>query len=236
MPVAPSKSKKKKDQQKQKNEKPQLKGRSSSGKKRSGEKSSARESSESSSTQEPLKKKRQKESKAAKDERPAKLPKREVIYPEVELNLCAGEESLTAEQAKALLGWQEESENIKLRSNEFVPLIKNHLGIKVRLNHNLTNRPLYSGIVDKLMQEILNGNWRFNGEPIIVGNTGMILDGQHTLISLILAAAKWHEKSGQYKDKWKTEPTIDKLIVYGVSEEDSVVNTINTGKERSFYD
>jgi len=161
-------------------------------------------------------------------------PKREVLYDRLRTQLAT---PLTADKAKELLGWQEESENVKF-GTEFhlrLPAAKDQQGVKVRCNNNISNRHLSLGTVMVLRQEILRGNWQLNGEPIIIGRTGLILNGQHTLIALALAALEWTAKQGQW-DNWKTEPTIDKLVVFGIDETDAVVNTIDTGRPRTLAD
>jgi hypothetical protein len=91
------------------------------------------------------------------------------------------------------------------------------------------------GNVIALRQEILNGRWQLNGEPIIIGSTGLVLNGQHTLIALITACQAYNSDPNAYP-AWDHEPTIDKVITVGISEEDSVVNTMDTGKPRSLAD
>jgi hypothetical protein len=75
-----------------------------------------------------------------------------------------------------------------------------------------------------------------NGEPIIVGQTGKILNGQHSLVALVEANQIWDDKPGQFRDFWKTPPVMEKLIVYGIEESDAVVNTMDTCKPRSLTD
>jgi hypothetical protein len=87
-----------------------------------------------------------------------------------------------------------------------------------------------------LIQKILNQRWRFNGEPIILGKTGLVLNGQHTLVAVIRAE---QIRSADKKGLWKhlTEPiTIEKAVSYGVEETDDVVNTMDTCKPRSLAD
>lgn len=156
---------------------------------------------------------------------------REVIYPEVQTQLGV----IDVEKAKALLGWTEESENVKF-NDEFLLKTPGDDGVKVRCTNNVINRPLYMSIVRTLTQEILRGRWRLNGEPIIVGRTGLILNGQHTLIALILAAIEWSKSQGKWGDFWPEEPTIEKLVVFGIEETDEVVNTLDTAKPRSLAD
>lgn len=167
-----------------------------------------------------------------------KEQERDVIYDEVTVRLCIDENPLTLEQAKKLLGWQEEVPGESFGTDY---LIKDENGNKIRCLHNLRNRPLYPRAIAMLKNEILkeglnrHTNWEFNGEPIIIGKTGTVLNGQHSLIALVLACQTWHKEKNSWSN-WKQEPTIDKLVVFGVSEEDRVVNTMDTCKPRSLSD
>jgi hypothetical protein len=156
------------------------------------------------------------------------------IYDKPRATMCIGEKAITAAMARKILGWEEEEGKDKFGSNH-VPEVTGAYGRKVRLLRNTINRPIYRGVLNTLKQEILC-RWQFNGEPIIIGEYGSLLDGQHSLIALILAVKEWREHQDKWKDHWHEEPRIDKLIVTGVSEDDKVVNTINTCKSRSFMD
>jgi len=157
----------------------------------------------------------------------------EVPYPELSVKICSGEEALTVPQAKQLLGWEEETDEVKFGSDYLLTDLNK---VKVRCNHNVKNRPLYRGIVETLKQEHLRKRWQLNGEPIIIGRTGLILNGQHTLISLVLAAQEL-EKDSVWSDSWEGTPmTMDKVVVFGIEETDNVVNTMDTCKPRSLAD
>lgn len=158
--------------------------------------------------------------------------KREVLYEAVKAKLCIGEGALTAKQGKELLGWEEEADKVKF-GNAY--LFKTGAGNKVRCTNNITNRPFYPGVALTLKQEILRGKWQFNGEPIIIGKTGEVLNGQHQMVGLALAVEDWMANPEQYPH-WESEPVIDKAIIYGVSEDDAIVNTMDTCKPRSLAD
>jgi len=83
---------------------------------------------------------------------------------------------MTPDQAKKLLGWSQESEHIKFGSNY---LLLDEYGEKVRCYNNVTNRPLYPNIYKTLRQEHLRKKWQMNGEPVIIGRTGLILNDPH---------------------------------------------------------
>lgn len=161
---------------------------------------------------------------------------RKVIYPEPKAQLFVNGRKagpLTADLAKKMLGWQEETDVIKF-GKEY--LFKDAYDRKVRCTNNNSNRPLQFVNVLVYKQEMLTRKWRFNFEPVIIGETGQVLDGQHTLIALVLAAQEQEKDPDKYAGYWDEEPTIDKLVCYGCKEDDETVNTINTGRPRSLAD
>lgn len=156
---------------------------------------------------------------------------REIVYSKPGATLYAvGSNTgpLTAEVARELLGWEEVKK-------EFSREVNSLIGIKAILNNNISNRPIYTAVVKSLEQEILRKRWKLNGEPIILGKTGLILNGQHTLLALIAAHHDWEENPDAYPD-WTDAPTIDKFVNVGVDESDDVVNTMDTAKPRSLAD
>ena len=177
------------------------------------------------------KKTAKKSKKTRKSNKPAKAGK--VLYPEYKVELCIGEKGLTHTKAKKLLGWLEDGENVKFGGEA---LLTDDNGHKVRCTNNVINRPLYFSHVLTLVQDILTGKWKFNFDgPIIISKTGKVLNGQHTLVAIIIANQIW-EKMLEYKAYHKTPPTIDKMLCYGLEETDEVVNTMDTCKPRSLTD
>lgn len=169
----------------------------------------------------------------AKPRAKSKANTRKILYPKLEVKLFTGKNGFSSQQAKDLLGWVEATENLPL--NDVDTILDAH-GKKVHLANDVTNRPLSNSLVATYKQEIIHKHWQFNGEPIIIGKTGLVLNGQHQMVALVLAAQEWDDKAGQLNSLWSTEPVIDKLIVLGVSEEDSVVNTMDTCKPRTLAD
>lgn len=155
------------------------------------------------------------------------------MYDKVKVSVNDASDPITVAMAKRLLNWTVETENLKLGSDF---LLKDRKGVKVKCLNNVTNRPLYLNIVETLMQEVLTRKWQFNGEPIIIGKTGLVLNGQHTLIALVLAGQEWAEHPGKWKDYWQTEPVLQKIVVFGIDEGDATVNTMDTCKPRSLAD
>lgn len=157
---------------------------------------------------------------------------REVIYPKVEVTLAQGENAVTAEQAKLLLGWQE------VTDSEY-DLTDVH-GKKVRLCNCVGNRWFTADNADMIAESILrpttdkNGNqthhtkWRLNGETLIIGMTGTIISAQHRLVGLILAAQRWAMDKDAYPN-WETEPVMETIVVYGIHEDEETTRTNDTG-------
>ena len=70
------------------------------------------------------------------------------------------------------------------------------------LQNNKKNRPIVRNNLDLLCNELLNGNFKLNGETIKISNLGNVLDGQHRLIAVV-----------------RTGVPIETMIVYGLNEE-----------------
>lgn len=160
---------------------------------------------------------------------------RPVLYDTPRVDLCAGETAITEEYARELLGWVEETPDTKFGGDH---LLLDEMGTKIRCTNNITNRPLYAENYRGLRQELLNKRWRLNGETIIIGVTGLILNGQHQLVALVLAE---QVRNGDSAEHWKelhgdNPITMDKAVFFGISEDDDVVNTMDTCKPRSLAD
>ena len=157
---------------------------------------------------------------------------KEVEHSKVRAVIHDSSKPLCIEQAKKLLGWHIESDGQDFGDDY---ALKDEEGIKVRLLNNQSNRPLYRANYMTLKQEILRGRWRLNGEPVIIGKFGSILNGQHTLIAIVLAHQDWEKHPTSYPH-WKSKPGIEKLVMYGISEENDTVNTLDVCKPRSLGD
>lgn len=155
---------------------------------------------------------------------------RKVVYPDIGVKVYSPKHeagSLTAEEAKTILGWEVVTDgNYMLTDVE---------GNKVRCYNNGHNRPYNHSNALTYSQEILRGHWKLNGETMIIGKTGETVSAQHRLVGLILAVQEWTKQPDKYP-AWKKAPTMDCIIVFGISEDDSTVNTIDTGKPRSLSD
>lgn len=155
---------------------------------------------------------------------------RPIVYEKRSMQVYEGEKSLTAAAAKKLLGWTELKDD---EEAEFTLVDNNEK--KIVCCNNLGNRPFDRNLCKTWESEILLGNWRLNGETIIIGSTGQVLSGQHRLISLVLAVQEWEKEKAGWPH-WKTAPVLPCYIAFGIDETDEVVNTIDTGKPRTLAD
>ena len=180
---------------------------------------------------------------------------RSVIYPKV----CVGTVNpveitpentvVTAALARKLLGWETEEQykerklkaNPKAKEKEMTfgdkYLLLDLNDNKVQCWSNLQNRRLRPAHVKSLAQDVLNGKWKFNGEALIVGKTGMGLSVQHRLIALVLAAQEWAGPNKQmWLKKWPTEPVIHALLITGIEEDAETINTLDNVLARNLED
>jgi len=102
--------------------------------------------------------------------------------------------ALSVQDAKKLLGWTEEP---KAGAWEEWTL-KDLEGNKILLKNNLTNRPFRLSLAKRYANEILRKAWAFNGESLILDKFGMVQDGQHRLVGLILA----EQMRAKEKERW----------------------------------
>ncbi len=145
---------------------------------------------------------------------------RKVVYDKPHAEVYIGDTALDADAAKNLLGWKEVEK-------DGIPEIAGELNLQVILENNSKNRPLTGAWLKTLRQEHLRKRWKFNGEALSIGRTGLVLSGQHRLISLVLAEALRATDPDAYgADPLKLETT----ITYGVDESDETFRSLNCGK------
>ncbi len=85
---------------------------------------------------------------------------------------------------------------------------------KKLLETNTQNRAISSRVASKYSMAMRRGEWQSNGQPLVIGKDGTLLDGQHRLTAII-----------------NSETTQRMLVVSGV--DNTVADTIDTGKPRS---
>lgn len=85
------------------------------------------------------------------------------------------------------------------------------------LSNNEKNRPLNKSNLRKIATDMRDGNFHFNGEPIIISDEGKLLNGQHRLHAII-----------------ESKKTLPFMVVRGVTNE--AFKTMDRGKTRSATD
>jgi hypothetical protein len=99
---------------------------------------------------------------------------------------------------------------------------------------NNSNRPMSRSVANLYANEMLRGQWKCNGEPIIFsvdaeGNEHLI-SGQHRLQGLVLA-----QQAIEKDEVWPAAQTEwDAVIIYGVPHD--TADTVDTGKTRTHSD
>lgn len=162
---------------------------------------------------------------------------RPVVYEDIQVQVCRGEDALTAEMWRNILGWEEEPEGADWKD---AYLLKDASGRKVRCTNNAGNRPLTESWAYALAQEYLTRKFAPkgpNGEAVVIGRTGRVLSGQHRGIGLVLARQLWEgDQAEHWKTIWPTEPTMETIVVFGVDESDETVQTLDNVRPRSLSD
>lgn len=180
----------------------------------------------------------------------AKSQARQVMYDKLEAEWHLGDEALTGPEAMTILGWEEEPQGTKWLDEEY--LLKDEYGRPVRCHNNAHNREFRRDHALGLTYDLLNRHWADsrnstddervtqNGESIIIGEYGNVLSAQHRLVGLALAHQKWHREP-HWKDSglWPEEsgpPTMEALIVRGVSEGSKTTRTLDNVLPRGLND
>lgn len=159
----------------------------------------------------------------------------QVIHPEVKVDMMTEDQAVTADMAREMIGWTEEEEGGEEFGEDY--LLTDANGTKIRCTQNTRNRPLVEAWAKTLAQDILNHNWRFNGESIVIGNGGQVLSGQHRLVALILAEQmRLGAQKGHWSRLWKGPVTIESVVVFGVEESADVTRTLDNVRPRTFAD
>ena len=156
----------------------------------------------------------------------ARKPKK--IYEEI----TAGVTVVKYKQAVELLGLQVAAEEKPFEE----PFTKICDGRTVVCTNNTKNRPFNQKRSIELALIILSNQWVMNGEPIIVGEYGQVLNGQHRLFAIVFAY--WMimcDTEGQFSIS-ADDLEIQTFMVLGISEDPKVVNTMDTGRRRSTSD
>ena len=150
---------------------------------------------------------------------------RPIIYETKVARILEGDKALTEDQAKKLLGWYEVGP-------EEEALFTDMEGKRIQCSNNKGNRPYTLANALAICQSLLRGQWQLNGESMIIGRSGITISAQHRLTGLVFACQKYRMDPTKYPDL-DGPPTMATILVFGISESDKVVNTVDTGKSRS---
>lgn len=166
--------------------------------------------------------------------KPKKQPKeRAIVHPVPMAVESWGENAITPDKAKELLGWEEETEDVKFGADYHITDLK---GVKIRLRNSTHNRPFSRALADVYVQELLNKRWQLNGETIVIGKYGEVISGQHRLGAVVLAEQQ-RAAEARWEENWGEGPVmLQTFAAVGVEETDDVVNTVDTGRPRSLSD
>lgn len=162
---------------------------------------------------------------------------RDVVYPEVGSQVVR----LTPSMAKELLGYTEETETEKLKDDDV------HCSIgKTRIHcANVAKHQRVFYDFKSIAGDILQGQFFLNGEVLSHGKHGWFINGKTRAMALILAQSMYDENPQRYP-YWSTlfakeevsdeQLFIDVILITGVEESQKVIQTIDTGRPRSFAD
>lgn len=84
------------------------------------------------------------------------------------------------------------------------------------LSKNTRNRPLNSRLIKRITSQIRNGEWALNGESIVWGSDGILIDGQHRLLAIVEAGV--------------ASPGLPCVVVYGITPD--AFKTVDSGQSR----
>lgn len=158
--------------------------------------------------------------------------KQQVLYDKVSVKVFSEDSLLNADQCRKLLGWAVEQDGDDWGSEYH---LKDAGGRKVRCHNNMVNRPIKYPQVVRYCQDILRGHWLLNGETIIIGKSGRVMNGQHRLVGVVLADYLFSKSPKDYPNV-KGPIGINTIVVFGVEETDEVFVTIDNGLARSLAD
>lgn len=151
------------------------------------------------------------------------------IFPEFLVDVrVAGSDNgeMTVNEAKDLLGWEEEPETGKKFGEKYDLLDMNKK--KIRLNRG-QGIPFNREHALEFSQEVLNKRMKLTG-CYEIGKCGVVHSGRHRWVGLILAdQIRNGPQKPHWDGVWDNEPlTVPCIIHYGVEDDDDTVNSIDT--------
>lgn len=105
------------------------------------------------------------------------------------------------------------------------------------LSQNSVNRNISVNTVDKYADDMKNGAWQLNGQPIVFGASGRLLDGQHRLsaiaksgVPVMVAVVRGVDDSVSVYDVGRARNVLDSLLIEGYDSD--VANATNIAVAR----
>ena len=180
---------------------------------------------------------------------------RKIVYPEV----SASVETLDADAWKEIFGWEAEKDFIERETQGMSPEVaknakvefgdfydfKDYYGEKIRLANNHQNRPMDETWIKELARQQLSGIWQLNGEAVVIGETGLLLSGQHRGLGYLTAWQMLNydgeddqkkADAARYQEQWPNGLTMTTVVTRGVKESSLVTRTLDNVKPRSLKD
>lgn len=176
-------------------------------------------------------------------------------YPELEVHCrdCFTKSGpITYEEMKGWLGYESEEE-YRARTGYDGEFSEHGLNASIVhdrddrrwiLHNNVGNRDFRLEDCLTLKQEILQRKWAgptnfpgetVNGETIILSRTGRCISIQHRGVAFLWAVEEWRDDPKAHP-QWPTEPVLESLVVFGVSDRPEIVQTIDNTRTRSDAD
>lgn len=82
-------------------------------------------------------------------------------------------------------------------------------------SHDVTQRSLNKGRVEKIVHALLMGQWQLTHQPIAIDPTGRVFDGQHRLHAIVIAGAENPDLVAEVLVAWNAEPASFDVIDTG---------------------
>lgn len=162
---------------------------------------------------------------------------KKIVHEKVTVKVYQHEKLIDVDEAKKLLGWRAENDPKEKEAFGDNYKFKDVDGTKVRCDNLETNRPFRRGLAMQYANEILRNKWRLNGESMTFDIRDNVQSGQHRLIGLVFAEQLRKKNPELWKEYGTRGPvSIPGVVVFGVSDEDDVIDTIDLGQKRTLGD
>ena len=114
--------------------------------------------------------------------------------------------------------------------------LTDEFGKKVWLRNNVSNREYNDALSRSYTQDMLNGEWQFNGESWIIGRTGADLSLQHRGTGAKRAFQLVEKQHAHWESKWPNGFKLRGIVVCGIEETDKVIATLDNVRTRNLTD